>query len=116
MFLASYLEILSASKQMQRQEKDLQRQSEETAEQGNVDASMNFANQAEALSKQQAELYKQFTTPERTMSVCDVCGVFINSTDSDQRKAVRPRHLLLKTKTFRVLLQVCLLLCDGLQD
>ncbi len=74
---------------MQRQEKGLQEQSEQAAEQGNVDASMTFANQAEALSKQQTELFKQFTTPERTMSVCDVCGVFINSTDSDQRKAVK---------------------------
>ena len=73
---------------MQGEEKDLQKKSEEAAEQGNVDASMTFANQAEALRKQQTELYKQFTTPERTMSVCDVCGVFINSTDSDQRKAV----------------------------
>lgn len=49
---------------------------------------MTFAQQAEAFNKQHEELHKQFTTPERTMSVCDVCGVFINSTDNDQRKAV----------------------------
>ena len=72
----------------QNQEKEVLRQSEETAEQGNVDASMTFAQQAEAFKKQHDELLKTFTTPERTMSVCDVCGVFINSTDNDQRKAV----------------------------
>lgn len=75
---------------MQRKEKEALKQSEETAEQGNVDASMTCAQQAEALNKQYEELLKQFTTPERTMSVCDVCGVFINSTDNDQRKAVSP--------------------------
>lgn len=48
-----------------------------------------FAQQAEAFSRQHEALYKQFQTPERTMSVCDVCGVFINSTDNDQRRAVR---------------------------
>lgn len=73
---------------LQRQEKEALKQSEDCAEGGNVDASMTFAQQAEAFSKQHTELYKQFTTPERTMSVCEVCGVFINSTDNDQRKAV----------------------------
>jgi RNA-binding protein Luc7-like 2 len=57
---------------LQKQEKEALKRSEESAEMGNVDASMTFANEAEGLSKQQAELYKQFTTPDRTMSVCDV--------------------------------------------
>lgn len=49
---------------------------------------MEFAEQAEKLKKQHDELHTQYTTPERTMAVCEVCGVFINSTDNDQRKAV----------------------------
>jgi len=57
---------------VQKKEKDALKRSEESAEMGNVDASMTFANEAEALSKQQTELYKQFTTPDRTMTVCDV--------------------------------------------
>lgn len=65
------------------------KQSEESAEAGNVDASMVYAEQAEKLKKQHDELFTQFTTPERTMAVCEVCGVFINSTDNDQRKAVQ---------------------------
>ena len=73
---------------MQQQEKDALKKSEEAAEQGNVDESMAFANQAEQLQKQYTELHKLATTPDRTMQVCEVCGVFINSSDSDQRKAV----------------------------
>lgn len=72
----------------QTKEKDALKLSEESAEAGNVDASLMYASQAEGWKKKHDELYKQVTTPERTMTVCDVCGVFINSTDNDQRKAV----------------------------
>ena len=57
---------------VQKQEKEALKRSEEAAEAGNVDASMSAANEAEALSKQQAKLLEQFTTPERTMTVCEV--------------------------------------------
>ena len=32
---------------------------------------------------------KRVTTPDRTMTVCDICGVFINSMDADDKKWVR---------------------------
>lgn len=73
---------------LQAKEKAALKQSEESAEAGNVDASMLFTQQAEGFKKEHDELYTKFSTPERTMTVCDVCGVFINSTDNDQRKAV----------------------------
>ena len=76
---------------LQQQEKDALAKSEERAEAGDVDSSMVYAQSAEGFAKRHADLLKQFTTPERTMSVCDVCGVFINSTDNDARKAVRPQ-------------------------
>ena len=63
--------------------------SEHLAEAGDVDGSMAQMQQAEAFQKQHESLHKQFTTPERVMAVCDVCAVFINSTDNDQRRAVR---------------------------
>lgn len=77
---------------VQEKEKVAMKQSEDMAEQGNVDESMEFANQAEQFRKQYAELYKLAITPERTMQVCDVCGVFINASDSEQRKAVSFIH------------------------
>lgn len=33
-------------------------------------------------------LLRTLTTPERTMEVCDVCGIFINSSDNEQRRMV----------------------------
>lgn len=53
-----------------------------------MDGSQLFAQQAEAFKRQHDALHRQFQQPERTMSVCEVCGVFINSTDNDQRRAV----------------------------
>jgi len=49
---------------------------------------MLLQGQAEAYSKQHEDMLKRLTTPEKTMLVCDVCGVFINSTDNDQRRRV----------------------------
>lgn len=53
-----------------------------------MDASMALTQQADTLGKQHEVLYKQLTEPERTMAVCDICGVFINSTDNEQRRMV----------------------------
>lgn len=53
---------------------------------GDVDQSMLYTQQADAYKKQYDELFKTFSTPERTMTVCEVCGVFINSTDNEQRR------------------------------
>lgn len=68
-------------------EKEATEKAEKLAEDADVDGSQMFAQQAEAFSRQHDALQKQFQLPERTMSVCEVCGVFINSTDNDQRRA-----------------------------
>jgi hypothetical protein len=57
-------------------------------EEGDVDGAIAVTQQAENLGKQHETLYKQLTEPERTMTVCDICGVFINSTDNEQRRLV----------------------------
>ncbi|KAK9864703.1 hypothetical protein WJX84_009151 [Apatococcus fuscideae] len=92
-------------------EKEAQRQAEVLAEDGNVDGSMAMAQQAESYHSQHEALHKSLTTPERIMTVCDVCGVFINSTDNEQRrqdhltgkqylgwKAIRDKHVELRDK------------------
>lgn len=73
---------------LQAKEKEATEKAEKLAEDADVDGSQMFAQQAEAFSRQHDALQKQFQLPERTMSVCEVCGVFINSTDNDQRRAV----------------------------
>lgn len=60
----------------------------ELGEMGDVDAALEVTKQAEAVGRQHDTLYKQLTEPERTMTVCDICGVFINSTDNEQRRLV----------------------------
>jgi hypothetical protein len=57
-------------------------------EEGDVDGAIAVTQQAENLGKQHEVLHKQLTEPERTMTVCDICGVFINSTDNEQRRLV----------------------------
>lgn len=39
------------------------------------------------LKEERDKLEKQFTTPLRIMFVCEICGVFINSTDNEARMA-----------------------------
>jgi hypothetical protein len=57
-------------------------------EAGDVDGALAATQQAEAVGKQHDTLQKTLSEPERTMTVCDICGVFINSTDNDQRRLV----------------------------
>lgn len=59
---------------------------EQMGDVGDVDQSMLYSQQAETLKKQYDDMYKTFSMPERTMTVCEVCGVFINSTDNEQRR------------------------------
>jgi hypothetical protein len=63
-------------------------EAEALAEQGEVDQAQALQAQAEALNKQHDEMLKRLTTPEKTMIVCDICGVFINSTDNESRRRV----------------------------
>jgi hypothetical protein len=73
---------------LQAKEKEALDTSEKLAEEGDVDGSILFATQAEGFKRQWDQLHVQFTQPERTMTVCDICGVFINSTDNEQRRKV----------------------------
>lgn len=68
------------------QEVDAMHRSQAMAEAGDVDGAMVCAQQAETYKKQHDTLHTQLTAPERVMTVCEVCGVFINSTDNDQRR------------------------------
>ncbi|KAL6748790.1 hypothetical protein V8C86DRAFT_3015992 [Haematococcus lacustris] len=61
---------------------------ERLAAEGEVDQAQQCQQAAEAYNKQHEELYKRLTMPEKTMLVCDICGVFINSTDNEQRRRV----------------------------
>ena len=79
----------SESYMVQAQEADAAKRSQAMAEAGDVDGSMVCAQQAEAYRLQHDTLHTQLTAPERVMTVCEVCGVFINSTDNDQRRQVR---------------------------
>lgn len=49
---------------------------------------MAAAAAAEDMQKQYDTLYKELTTNDRFMTVCEVCGVFINATDNEQRRKV----------------------------
>lgn len=67
---------------------DMVARAAQLGEEGDVDGAMAVTQQAENLGMQHENLYKQLTEPERTMTVCDICGVFINSTDNEQRRMV----------------------------
>lgn len=67
---------------------DMVARAAQLGEMGDVDGAMEATNQADVLAQQHDKLFKQLTEPERTMTVCDICGVFINSTDNEQRRLV----------------------------
>jgi hypothetical protein len=74
--------------EMQARVKEALDTSQRLGEEGDVDGAMIASQQADAMKQQHESLKRSLTAPERTMTVCEVCGVFINSTDNDQRKAV----------------------------
>ena len=64
--------------------------SEALAEEGDVDGSQLFATQAEAFAQQHAELLHSLSAPERVMTVCEICGVFMQQLDnSDPKRKAR---------------------------
>ena len=67
---------------------DCQARAETLGESGDVDNALVMTNQADNYKRQYEMLHKTLTQPDRTMTVCDVCGVFINSTDNEQRRLV----------------------------
>jgi hypothetical protein len=89
----------------------LTERSEQLAEEGDVDASMAALAQAERMRDDAAKLVSRLQQPDRFMEVCDVCGVFIQSTDNEARRrdhlegkqylgwlAIREKHTELATK------------------
>jgi hypothetical protein len=65
---------------------DLTERSEKLAEQGDVDASMAAVQQAERLRGDADRLATRYSQPDRFMLVCEVCGLFIQSTDNEARR------------------------------
>uniref|UniRef100_A0A7S1SVQ0 Uncharacterized protein n=1 Tax=Tetraselmis chuii TaxID=63592 RepID=A0A7S1SVQ0_9CHLO len=66
--------------------KEALEKAEQLGEEGDVDGAQVFSQQAEAFAKQKESKHRQATQPERTMTVCDICGVFMNSTDNEARR------------------------------
>lgn len=96
---------------LRQQAKDLTERSEKLAEEGDVDASMAAVAQAERLRKDAEGLIARYSRPDRQLEVCEVCGLFMQSTDSEARKrdhiegkqyqgwlAIRQKHSELQQK------------------
>jgi RNA-binding protein Luc7-like 2 len=66
--------------------KEALEKSQVLGEEGDVDQALMLSQQADAYKKQHEEMYKRLTTPDRIMTVCEICGVFINSTDNEARR------------------------------
>merc|ERR1712050_760849 len=57
-------------------------------EQGEINQSLQAAQDADKIKTEKENLEQRFKYPGgRIMFVCDVCGVFINSTDNEARRA-----------------------------
>merc|ERR1719456_2131866 len=62
--------------------------SQKLGELGEVDQSLQNAQEAEKINLERELLEQRFKFPGgRIMFVCDICGVFINSTDNEARRA-----------------------------
>ncbi|GAB4817372.1 hypothetical protein N2152v2_004418 [Parachlorella kessleri] len=66
--------------------KEVTDESGKLAEGGDVDASLAAVQQAERLQREHERLQKKYTEPDRYIMVCEVCGVFIQSTDNEARR------------------------------
>lgn len=55
---------------------------------GDADGSIAMTEAADKFNEEHEKLHHELVMPERTKSVCEVCGVFINSTDNEQRRLV----------------------------
>ena len=79
---------------------------------GEADGSVAMAAAAESFHEQAEKLHLELITPERTMSVCEICGVFINSTDNEQRRMVRSHTPLPVWDTVKLKYMLWLDLCQ----
>lgn len=55
---------------------------------GDADGSIAMTEAADQFNEDHGKLFNDLVMPERTKSVCEICGVFINSTDNEQRRQV----------------------------
>ena len=62
--------------------------SQRLGEDGDVDGSLMLSQQAEAYKKQHEEMYKRLSAPDRVMTVCKICGVFIHNGDEFMKRLV----------------------------
>jgi rubrerythrin len=73
---------------MSTQVKQLMELSQKLGEEGNVTESLQTAQEAEKIKTERESMDKLLKYPcGRIMFVCEVCGVFINSTDNEARRA-----------------------------
>merc|ERR1719262_1226898 len=73
---------------MAKRVKQLMETSQKLGEEGEVDRSLQAAQDADKIKTEKENLEQRFKYPGgRIMFVCDVCGVFINSTDNEARRA-----------------------------
>merc|ERR1711907_280826 len=62
--------------------------SQKLGEEGEVDRSLQAAQDAEKTKREKEILEQRLKFPSgRNMFVCEICGVFINSTDNEARRA-----------------------------
>jgi hypothetical protein len=78
---------------------------------GDADGSLAMNEAASKFKEDHDKLRLDLITPERTKSVCEVCGVFINSTDSEQRLQVC-NHLLIPQCASSRCSILCLVVCN----
>jgi hypothetical protein len=62
--------------------------SQRFGERGEVEKSLHYAQEAEKMNTEKEILEQRLKFPSgRIMFVCEICGVFINSTDNEARRA-----------------------------
>ena len=65
--------------------KRMTKASEDAAEEGDIDAAENAVKRVEVLTKMKSDLERS-KYPGKILSVCQISGVFMSSTDNEQRK------------------------------
>lgn len=66
----------------------LMESSQKLGEEGEVDQSLQAAHDVKKIKIEKENIEQRFRYPGgRIMFVCDICGVFINSTDNEARRA-----------------------------
>lgn len=75
--------------ELTRRAKEAMDRSQKLGEEGDVDAALLNSEQAEMYTKQHDDLKARITAPERILTVCRVCGVFVHNGDEVMRERAR---------------------------